>query len=162
MQDVSSGEKSNVASRAYRPGETLTPFSGWTGQRRSTLQTDLMLVDADGGVGVLDRDAVSAPNLNRICVSRRADQASFKANYAQWLQDSLFDSLPDRIKRHNSYRAIVQEGDRVVPLIAAELRREPSFLFLALEDITGHDPVPQEAEGDLQATIDAWLSWLRK
>jgi len=86
----------------------------------------------------------------------------FKATYNQWLRDSRFDSLPDRMRRHKSYKDIVAMGDRVVPSIAAELRREPSFLFLALQDITGRNPVPTSAQGDLRATIAAWLSCLRK
>ncbi len=89
-------------------------------------------------------------------------RAEFKAHYAQWLEDSVFDSLPDRMRRHESYQAIISLGDRVVPLIAAELRKEPSFAFLALEDIVQYDPVPEEAQGNLNATVAAWLTWLRK
>jgi hypothetical protein len=90
-----------------------------------------------------------------------ADRASFKANYAQWLDDSMLDSLPDAMREHPSYQAIVAMGQRVGPLIAAELRRDPSFIFLALEDITGADPVDDASMGNLRATTDAWLKWLR-
>jgi hypothetical protein len=95
-------------------------------------------------------------------VDERLDRAFFDQAYQQWLQDSAFDSLPDQMKAHESYQAIVALGDRAIPVIAAELRKSPGFLFIALEDITGEDPVPEEAQGNLRATIDAWLTWLRR
>lgn len=90
------------------------------------------------------------------------ERQKFKADYATWLEDSMFDSLPNMMREHHSFREIIQSGERVVPLIASELRRRPSFLFLALEDITGEDPVPDEARGNLKATVSAWLAWLRR
>jgi hypothetical protein len=95
-------------------------------------------------------------------VDERIDRDEFAKQYAQWLEDSEFDSLPDQMKAHESYKAIVAMGERILPVIAAELRKRPSFLFLALEEITGEDPVPDDAEGNLHATIDAWTAWLRR
>jgi hypothetical protein len=89
------------------------------------------------------------------------DRELFKASYAQWIEDSMLDSLPDAMRNYESYQTIVSMGQRVVPLIAAELRRDPSFIFLALEDITGADPVDETSMGNLRATTDAWLKWLR-
>ena len=96
-----------------------------------------------------------------IAPQAQTDRDVFKASYQQWLEDSMLDSLPDIMRDHDSYRAIIAMGPRVVPLIAAELRREPSFIFLALEDITGADPVDEASMGHLRATTDAWLKWLR-
>jgi hypothetical protein len=90
-----------------------------------------------------------------------SERSLFRVNYLRWLDDSEFDSLPGAMREHESYQAIVDRGERVLPLIAAELRREPSFIFLALEDITGENPVPEVALGNLQATTDAWLAWLQ-
>lgn len=91
----------------------------------------------------------------------QTDREVFRANYEQWLEDSMLDSLPGAMRAHESYQAIVAMGQRVVPLIAAELRRSPGFIFLALEDITGADPVDESSMGNLGATTDAWLKWLR-
>jgi hypothetical protein len=65
------------------------------------------------------------------------------------------------MRAHASYQAIVRLGQRAIPLIASELRRKPGFIFLALEDITGADPVDEVSKGNLGATTDAWLAWLR-
>jgi hypothetical protein len=90
------------------------------------------------------------------------NRARFNAAVERWQQDTIFDSLPDEMKDHDSFREIVEVGNSVVPLIAAHLRRSPSFLFLALEDIFEEDPVPEEAYGNLQATVSAWLQWLQR
>lgn len=121
-----------------------------------SLQADALLRDLDHISGFV-RIVEPAPE-----PEDWPERSAFKEHYAQWLSDSLFDSLPNRMTRHDSYRAIVALGERVVPLIAAELRKQPSFLFLALEDITQSDPVPDEVRGNLNATVAAWLSWLRK
>lgn len=89
------------------------------------------------------------------------DREHFKALYEQWLDDAMLDSLPTSMREHDSYKAIIAMGKRVVPLIAAELRRRPGFIFLALEDLTGADPVDGASMGNLRATTDAWLTWLR-
>lgn len=150
-----------MASAAYRPDVTQAPFRGFLSHStRGFLQADLLVIDADFEQ-LADTDEV-LPDLVAPRVLPLPDRTAFKAQYEQWLQDSLFDSLPERMTRHDSYRAIVGQGERVVPLIAAELRKEPSFLFLALEDITGADPVPAQVRGDLKATVSAWLSWLRR
>jgi hypothetical protein len=123
------------------------------------LQTDVLLgsvVDLGGNTHALDIDVQNFRLLTHI------DKAQFDELYHQWRDDSLFDSLPDHMKAHESYQAMVALGDRAIPRIAAELRKEPSFLFLALEDITGANPVPAEDQGNLLATVDAWLTWLRK
>ena len=154
-----------MASRAYQPDRTQAPFLALrrhASDRR--LQIDDFLV-SEGLVEVLDRPA--APRGDQVArepiyFAAWPQRAQFKESYAKWLEDSLFDSLPDQMRAHPSFQAIVAQGDRVVPLIASELRREPSFLFLALEEITGEEPVPVEAEGDLNATVAAWLTWLRR
>ena len=89
------------------------------------------------------------------------DRELFKSNYEQWLDDTLFDSLPGPMRAHVSYQAIVGLDQRAIPLIASELRRKPGFIFLALEDITGADPVDEVSKGNLRATTGDWLAWLR-
>jgi hypothetical protein len=145
-----------MASAAYRPDQTQAPYTSWMPfDRDHRLQTDDEWVISDD-VAVMGH---ARPAL--VAFPQQA-RTQFKDSYARWLEDSVFDSLPDRMRRHDSYQKIVAMGDRVVPLIAAELRKEPSFLFLALEDITKLNPVSEAALGNLRRTVDEWLTCLRK
>jgi len=147
-----------MASAAYRPDLTLTPFRHFY-----TLAEPGMLADSlferrslDFDDRIIEEADAAVPKVIPL-----GDRMAFEAAVSQWFDDTLFDSLPGDMKEHASFATIVRDGERVVPLIAAHLRLKPSFLFLALEEITGADPVPEEALGNLRATVDAWLRWLR-
>ena len=58
-----------------------------------------------------------------------------------------------------SYQQIIGMGPAVVPLILAELEREPDHWFWALEAITGECPIPQCDAGDVEASALACITW---
>ena len=61
-----------------------------------------------------------------------------------------------------SYQQIIGMGPAVVPLILAELEREPDHWFWALEAITGESPVAESDAGDIEASALAWVEWGRE
>ena len=61
-----------------------------------------------------------------------------------------------------SYQSIIGMGPAVVPLILAELEREPDHWFWALEAITGENPVNKDDAGDIEASANAWVEWGRQ
>ncbi|MDE2838145.1 MAG: N-6 DNA methylase [Chloroflexota bacterium] len=63
---------------------------------------------------------------------------------------------------HMAYQRIIGLGMPVVPYILQELQAKPDHWYWALGAITGEDPVPQEAQGDLWRMTAAWLEWGRK
>ena len=66
-------------------------------------------------------------------------------------------------QEHPAYRNIVAMGEAAVPLILAELEREPDHWFFALHEIiTGASPVPEESRGKLHEMAKAWIDWGRK
>ena len=70
-------------------------------------------------------------------------------------------SIQDTVQcRH--FRAIVDMGPKVLPLIVHELARRPDFLFIALHEITGENPVPKAARGNVRKMVDAWLLWAER
>ena len=148
-----------MASAFYDQGLTLTPFRRMYGEFPDVA----LLADSLFAVPELQPDPMPPANHQARVgeVVSLHSRVRFAAALAAWRHDSLFDSFPNRMKRHPSFQSIVAEGNKAVPLIAAELRREPSFLFLALEEITGENPVSEDAQGNLQATVAAWLTWLR-
>jgi len=59
------------------------------------------------------------------------------------------------------YQRIIGMGSVAIPLILAELRREPNQWFWALSAITDENPVDPTAAGDVNRMADAWLEWGR-
>jgi PHD/YefM family antitoxin component YafN of YafNO toxin-antitoxin module len=78
---------------------------------------------------------------------------------AEWKSQSEFLASPTAIAGLPAYRAIIEMGQAAVPLILGELRREPDHWFVALKRITGEDPVPEDARGEIDRMAEAWLSW---
>ena len=60
---------------------------------------------------------------------------------------------------HPAYQEIIGMGWPVVPLLLAELQRRPDHWFIALEEITGANPVPPESEGKVKKMAEAWVQW---
>ena len=89
-------------------------------------------------------------------------ETQFHALVEQWKKDTEADSSIARMVRHPAYQQIIQMGQAAVPLLLAELQREPDFWFTALHAITGANPAPPEAAGKVKQTARAWMEWGRE
>ena len=78
---------------------------------------------------------------------------------AEWKSQAEFLASPTKIAELPAYQAIIAAGPAAVPLILDELRREPDHWFVALKRITGEDPVPEDALGDIERMTQGWLDW---
>ena len=76
-----------------------------------------------------------------------------------WRRETALQSSVTAIAMHPAYQQIIGMGDRALPLIFRELRREPDHWFWALGAITGENPVPDAHAGDLDAMTHDWLFW---
>jgi hypothetical protein len=85
--------------------------------------------------------------------------ADFHLYLQQWKSETAFDSDLDAITAHPGFQAIVALRERAVPLILNELRRGPSLLVYALEDINGGRPYPASMAGNIRGMTDCWLLW---
>jgi hypothetical protein len=83
----------------------------------------------------------------------------FRELVRQWKAERGPTSSVKKMAAHPAYRHIVDMGKTAVPLLLAELEREPDHWFLALYEITGEDPVPVESRGRLREMAAAWLKW---
>jgi hypothetical protein len=95
-------------------------------------------------------------------VAREALVARFNTLAAEWKEATAFLSSSTLMVMHPAYQAIIALGAPVVPLLLRDLEREPIHWFEALRAITGEDPVPRDAWGNIPAMASAWLSWGRK
>jgi hypothetical protein len=85
----------------------------------------------------------------------------FRELAEEWKAFDTPSSSVKELAMHPAYQKIIGLGRAAVPFIVAELKREPDHWFWALEAITGADPVPDEAAGDLDAMAAAWIDWAR-
>ena len=85
--------------------------------------------------------------------------ARFPSLAEQWKQDTAHYSNVAKRALHPAYQEIIGMGERVVPLLLAELRREADDWFWALHAITGADPVPAASQGNVKEMAKAWLQW---
>ena len=61
-----------------------------------------------------------------------------------------------------AYRAVVNMGTRAIRPILLQLKRKVEHWYCALNEITGENPIPVEAEGKLKLMAEAWLKWGRE
>lgn len=80
----------------------------------------------------------------------------------RWESETAHTSSTHDMVMHQCYLSILTLGKHVVPLILERMKRQPNYWFLALRTLTGNNPVPTEASGDLQAMTDRWLDWGRQ
>ncbi len=78
---------------------------------------------------------------------------------AEWKDKSRYMSNTAQMAMLKPYQQIIGLGERALPLILEELKREPDHWFWALEAITQTNPVPPEAAGRLKQMADAWITW---
>jgi hypothetical protein len=83
----------------------------------------------------------------------------FKELARQWRKATGHLSLASRMAAHPAYEEIVDMGWAAVPLLLDELRRKPDHWFIALERITGENPVAKADEGDVKKMAKAWVKW---
>jgi hypothetical protein len=85
----------------------------------------------------------------------------FRELVRQWKEATEFTSSITELATHPAYQQIIGLGGDTLPLIFDELRHDPDNWFWALKAITGEDPVPRSARGNLRVMTQAWLDWAK-
>jgi hypothetical protein len=80
----------------------------------------------------------------------------------EWKDGTRFLSSIHDMVSHPAYLQIIGMGQEALPLLINELRREPDHWFVALQAITGTNPIPFSACGNVDAMARAWLNWAEK
>jgi len=80
----------------------------------------------------------------------------------RWKRESELLSSTGEMARLESYQRIIQMGQEAIPFLLRELEREPDYWFMALEIISGVNPVANEERGRIRLMADAWLRWGRE
>lgn len=117
-----------------------------------TLELDQKLAGPPGRVKVRV-ESIEAPDAE---LAKR-----FAELNAAWKEGTRFTSKIKTMKEHPAFREMVAIGEKAVALILNDLEKKGGFGFLALEEITGVDPLPHESQFNHDQLADAWLAWGR-
>ena len=63
--------------------------------------------------------------------------------------------------RHPAYQEIIGLGPAVLPFMLRDLQENERHWFAALRTITGANPIPPAAAGNVPQMVEAWLKWAR-
>lgn len=85
----------------------------------------------------------------------------FRRLAAVWHRETDFLSSMAESSRHPAYQQIIRLGPDVVPLLLRDLEENHTHWFDALRAVTGADPVPPSAGGNIPKMAEAWLTWAR-
>jgi hypothetical protein len=86
----------------------------------------------------------------------------FRALADEWRQSTRWLSSIHTMVANPAYLEIVGMGRPALPLILAELRKDPDHWFPALVAISGENPVSEADAGDLRKMTSSWLEWGRQ
>ena len=92
-------------------------------------------------------------------MSRQPMWQRFAELAATWKEERGYSSSLTDILMSPSYQRVIALGRPVVPYVLAELAARPDHWFWALATITGANPIPEQAAGNLRAMREAWLRW---
>jgi hypothetical protein len=95
-------------------------------------------------------------------VSREAAQDAFSALASIWRAETAFSSSSHELVLHWAYQRIIALGPAAIAPILRELQQSPDHWGWALRAITGENPVPADAAGDVGAAALAWIQWGRE
>lgn len=84
----------------------------------------------------------------------------FRRLASEWEADTAVYSFVSQKVSHPHYRKIVNLGTDVIPYLLRDMRDSPGYWSDALVELTGTDPVPEDAES-LEDVATAWVKWGR-
>ncbi|MBM4071277.1 MAG: hypothetical protein FJ271_20420 [Planctomycetes bacterium] len=88
-------------------------------------------------------------------------EARFRSLAEGWHRDTDHMSSMDAASAHPAYQEIIRLGSEVVPLLLRDLEENHGHWFHALQAITGVNPIPVSAAGNIPKMAEAWLTWAR-
>ena len=92
---------------------------------------------------------------------RETLETRFRRLASAWHEAVAYQSSTTVRNNHPAYREIITLGPDVVPLLLRDLEGNHTHWFAALREITGADPIPESAAGNIPKMAEAWLSWAK-
>ena len=87
-------------------------------------------------------------------------EMEFRAHVSKWRKDTRHTSSINKMIAHPSYLRIIGMGRDIIPLLLKELEEHRDHWLVALNAITGEDPVPEGSS--FNDAAETWLAWGRE
>ncbi|HMJ08453.1 MAG TPA: hypothetical protein VK468_05575, partial [Pyrinomonadaceae bacterium] len=116
----------------------------------------------DEAIGLIERSLSESgsPDLPVRLISPPSDvELEFRELVEKWRKDTQHTSSVKKMVEHPSYKRIIQMGETVLEHLFKELNASRDHWLVALNAITGEDPVPEDS--NYSDAVDAWLAWGR-
>ncbi len=88
-------------------------------------------------------------------------ESNFRKLAEQWKSETCFLSSMSEATAHAAYTEIIRLGQEVVPFLLRDMELNHTHWFAALRAITGANPVPAGADGNVRTMVEAWLHWAK-
>jgi hypothetical protein len=85
----------------------------------------------------------------------------FRQLAEEWHKAVAYHSSSTVRSNHPAYQEIINLGPEVVPLLLRDMEENHTHWFTALRRITGADPAPESAAGNIPQMVEAWLDWAK-
>lgn len=89
-------------------------------------------------------------------------EAKFNSLVARWRFETMFTSSTGDIVRNKNFQDLVALGEPIIPLIIEEISVKPDALMLALQLITGANPVADRNRGNMPEMASDWVDWYNR
>jgi hypothetical protein len=101
------------------------------------------------------KETAMATDITTEAATESADELAkrFERLAATWREDTNFSSRSGRDAQHPAYQEIIAMGEKAVPLLLADLEKDPDHWFIALYRITGAnrcEPGSQRTRGQIE------------
>ena len=80
----------------------------------------------------------------------------------QWREETFGQSLAAPGVLHPAYLRIIGMGEQAIPWILGELEENGGQWYVALQSITGEDPIAEEDRGHRPKMRATWREWGRR
>jgi len=98
----------------------------------------------------------------RVTPSAESVEQRFRFLAETWHDAVAYHSSSTLRNNDPAYREIIKLGPDVVPYLLRDLEDNHTHWFCALREITGVNPVPAAAAGNIARMAEAWLSWAKE
>jgi hypothetical protein len=95
---------------------------------------------------------------NERLVFNRTIEIVYKKLYQLWRDETINISSMKKFD-NKYYKIIISLGRNIVPVLIEQLREGPAHLYIALQQITGVNPIKKEHYGNMHEMANDWICW---